>query len=406
MDPTFKHLLILMVVVWTAAVLLRRLGIPTIFGELIAGVMLGPAVFGWVHPNETIEILAQMGIFFLMLHTGVTTEPMEFFKAMRSSIWIAIVGAVVPFSVSMGVAIMFGLPLEPAIFIGLTMTATAVVITLKIFRDLGLHKTRMARLVVAACVVDDMLTLLLFSLLLSVVKGEGVTMESLFAIFAKVLVFFGLVIAVGRWLYPYFRHPFQHREGKGFTFVLILGLTFGLFAEAIGLHIILGAYMAGLFFREEVANKILVQKVEDRLYGIAYSFLGPIFFISLGFHVTFDVLYGSGLWFVLALTFACAVGQVLSAGGMARREGLSWTESLSVGVGMMGRAEMAFILASLGLSLGIINDEVFSVLIFTTFLLNIMTIGGLKMCAVALKREGISQDDHILATENLDDGMF
>lgn len=306
----------------------------------------------------------------------------------------------------MGVAIMFGLPLEPAIFIGLTMTATAVVITLKIFRDLGLHKTRMARLVVAACVVDDMLTLLLFSLLLSVVKGEAVTMEFLFAIFAKVLVFFGLVIAVGRWLYPYFRHPFQHREGKGFTFVLILGLTFGLFAEAIGLHIILGAYLAGLFFREEVANKILVQKVEDRLYGIAYSFLGPIFFISLGFHVTFDVLYGSGLWFVLALTFACAVGQVLSAGGMARREGLSWTESLSVGVGMMGRAEMAFILASLGLSLGIINDEVFFVLIFTTFLLNIMTIGGLKMCAVALKREGISQDDHILATENLDDGMF
>ena len=76
--------------------------------------------------------------------------------------------------------------------------------------------------------------------------------------------------------------------------------------------------MAGLFFREEVANKVLVQKVEDRLYGIAYSFLGPIFFISLGFHVTFDVLYGSGLWFVLALTFACAVGQVLSAGGAWR----------------------------------------------------------------------------------------
>ena len=135
MDPTFKHLLMLMVVVWTAAVLLRRVGVPTIFGELIAGVVLGPAVLGWVRPNETIEILAEMGIFFLMLHTGVTTEPREFFKAMRSSIWIAVVGAVVPFSVSMGVAVMFGLPLQPAIFVGLTMTATAVVITLKIFRD-------------------------------------------------------------------------------------------------------------------------------------------------------------------------------------------------------------------------------------------------------------------------------
>ena len=159
---------------------------------------------------------------------------------------------------------------------------------------------------------------------------------------------------------------------------------------------ILGAYMAGLFFREEVAHKILIEKVEDRLYGIAYSFLGPIFFISLGFHVTFDALQGQGLGFVLALTSACAVGQIVSAGGMARREGFSWLESLTVGVGMMGRAEMAFVLAALGLSMNAISEDVFSILIFVTFLMNMLAIIGLKVCAIYLKKEGLAGDDKIL----------
>ena len=406
MDPVFKHLLILMVIVWTVAVVLRRIGLPTILGELVAGVLLGPAVLGWVEPNKIIEILAQMGIFFLMLHTGVTTKPREFFRAMRSSLGVATVGAIVPFSVSMGVAFMFGLDWKPAIFIGLTMTATAVVVTLKIFRDLDLHNTRMARLVVAACVVDDMLTLLFFSLVLNILNGQALDLESIFAIFAKVIVFFGIVVGTGVWLYPYFKHPFQNRDGKGFTFVLVLGLSFGLFAEAIGLHIILGAYMAGLFFREEVAHVALINKVEDRLYGIAYSFLGPIFFISLGFNITFEALQGMGLWFVLTLTFVCAAGQIVSAGAMARREGFTWVESLSIGVGMMGRAEMAFVLASLGLSMQVISNEVFSILIFTTFLLNIMTVIGLKACAIMLKKEGIAHDDKILAPHPLDDDKF
>ncbi len=386
MDPVFKHLLILLVVVWTAAVLLRRVGLPTIFGELVAGVLLGPAVLDWVQPNETIDVLAEMGIFFLMLHTGVTTEPREFFKAVKSSLGVAIVGAVVPFGVSMWLGLAFGLEWEPALFVGLTMTATAVVITLKILQDLGLQKTSMSRLIVAACMVDDLLTLLLFSLVLSMLNGENIGLVGAGWIVLKVILFFGLVIASGKWFYPILKHPFQHREGKGFTFVLILGLTFGLLAEAIGLHIILGAYMAGLFFREEVANKELIQKVEDRLYGISYSFLGPIFFISLGFHVTFEAILGNGLWLLLALTGACAVGQVVSAGGMALVAGFSRMESLTIGVGMMGRAEMAFVLASIGFHMEIISSEVFSILLFTTFLLNLLTILGLKVCALKLAK--------------------
>lgn len=391
--------MILMAVIWSMAVLLRRIGLPTIMGELLMGVILGPAVMGWIDTNEVIETLAQMGIFFLMLHTGVETKPREFYAATKSSLGVAIVGAIVPFSVSMGVALAYGLDTGPAIFVGLTMTATAVVITLKILRDLGLHNTRMARVITASCVIDDVLTLILFSVALGMVNGGAQDPVQLVWIGAKTVFFFAIVIFVGSRIYPLFKYPFKDRQGKGFTFVLVLALAFGLFAEFIGLHIILGAYLAGLFFDEAVASPALIQKVEDRLYGISYSFLGPIFFISLGFHMTFDALKGPGILFVIALTVACAVGQIISAGGMARRLKFSWGESVGVGIGMCGRAEMAFILASLGLSLGAIDATTFSVLIITTFLLNIFTIVGLKACAVHLKRRGPATHDEPPAVE-------
>ncbi len=388
MDSVFWDLLILMVVVWTVAVILDRFGLPRIMGELLAGVVVGPAVLGWVEPSEIIEVLAQLGIFFLMLHTGVETRPRDFFVALRTSLGVAIVGAIVPFTVAVGVSQAFGLDPVPSVFVGLTMgTATAVVVTINVLSDLGLSRTRVARVIVASCVIDDLLTLVFFSVVLGVIQAGAVELLPLAWTALKAGLFFAGTIAVGRWLYPLFRRQFRHRRGKGFTFVLVLGLAFGLFAEVIGLHMILGAYLAGLFFREEVASAELLQKVEDRLYSIAYSFLGPIFFISLGFHITFAPLIGAGLWFILALTGAVAVGQVLSAGTMARRLGFTGIESLTVGVGMCGRAEMAFVLASLGLTLGAFGPETFSAVIFTAFLLNLITPAGLKGCAVLLSRQ-------------------
>jgi len=377
----------LMMVAWTAAMMLRWIGIPVIMGELLIGVILGPAVLGWVHPSEIVTVLAEMGIFFIMLHAGVQTDAGKFFDAAKHAIGIALVGAVVPFSVALSVALWFGLTVPQAVFVGLTMTATAVVITITVLEDLKMMQTRIARLVIAACVVDDLLTLVFLGLVLGIVNGQGADPLTLVLTLGKAILFLGAVIAIGHWVYPKLREPFRDRHGKVFTFLLILALGFGLIAQAIGLHLIVGAYMAGLFFSKKVAIADIFMKVEDRLHGIAYSFLGPIFFISLGFHVTFDAVTGPGLWFVLALTGTLLVGQIASAGGMARLLKLSWLESLSVGVGMCGRAEMAFVLTSLGLTLGVYDAYVFSVLIFTAFILNLFTPAGLYACAAALRRK-------------------
>lgn len=376
--PVFNQLLILMVVIWSMAVLLRKLGIPTIMGELVAGIIIGPAVLGLVEPNEVIEVLAQLGVFFLMLHTGVETNPRDFIKAVKKSFGIATIGALSPFLVSFSIALLFGYNMKTALFVGLALTATAVVVTLKILRDLGMGNSKLARVIVASCIIDDLLSLIFFSVILSVIKNDDVNLASLAIVAAKSILFFGVTIVAGYYLYPILKKPFRKPNSKGFTFLLMLALGFGLFAELIGLHMILGAYLAGLFFREEVASKELIKKVEDRLYGIAYSFLGPIFFISLGFHITFDAFTNQGLILLVTLVVSCVIVQIISAGSMAKLAGFNKSESLTIGIGMTGRAEMAFILSAIGLNMGVLNDTLFSILVFSTFLLNIFATLGLK----------------------------
>ena len=385
-------LLILLAGIWLVAVTLRPLGLPTVMGELIVGVLVGPAVFGWIEPNEAIQLLAEIGIFFLMFHAGVETQPNEFFNALKRSLGVAVVGAAVPFAVSFATARFFGLDFVGATFVGLTMTATAVVITLKSLKDLGLANTRVARIIIASCVIDNLLTLIFFGMVLGVLSG-GTFEPAIIAItLGKVVGFFAVSLLLGIVVYPRLTLPFRAEGGKGFTFVLLTAIAAGLFAEAIGLHMILGAYLAGLFFEERVAHPNLVKVVQDRSYGIAYSFLGPIFFISLGFSISFDIS-ASGVAFVALLTTVVIVGQILSAGGMARRIGMPWREALTVGVGMCGRAEMAFILASLALAQAAIDQAAFTILIFTAFLLNLFTPMALKGCSVLLKGRAARQAD-------------
>lgn len=199
------------------------------------------------------------------------------------------------------------------------------------------------------------------------------------------MVFFSVTLFTGLFIYPRLTFPFRNKQGKGFTFILILGFAAGEFAEHLGLHFIIGAYFAGLFFEEKIVNKKLFALVNDRLYGLSYSFLGPIFFISLGFNMTFD-LSSHLVWFLVALTLAVIVGQILSAGLMARRKHFTWLESLTIGVGHCARAEMAFVIASLGIEMGALDKNVFSVLVFTAFLLNLATPLMLKGCATLLEK--------------------
>ena len=392
MHEIASDLLILLAGIWIVAITLRPLGLPTVMGELIVGVLVGPAVFGLIAPSDAIQLLAEIGIFFLMFHAGIETQPVEFYESLKRSIGVAVVGAIVPFSLSFGVALLFGLDLIGATFVGLTMTATAVVITLTSLKDLKLQNTRLARVIIASCVIDDLLTLVIFGLIIGLLSGGTFEPISIVITLFKVVGFFAVSMTLGRYIYPRLTLPFRSKGGKGFTFVLLTAFAAGLFAEAIGLHMILGAYVAGLFFEDKVAHPNLVRIVKDRAYGIAYSFLGPIFFMTLGFSISFDIS-ASGLAFIVMLTSVVIIGQIVSAGGMALRMGLPPREALTVGVGMCGRAEMAFILAALALAQGAIDQSIFTTLILTAFILNLFTPMALKGCAVLLQGKATRAND-------------
>ena len=188
----FHQLLILMIVVWSVAVLLSKVGLPTIMGELVIGIVLGPALLGLVEPNEVIDTLAQMGIFFLMLHTGIDTRPRDFFPALKRSWGVAFLGAVVPFSVSTSCALYFGLPWQTALFIGLVLTATAVVVTIKTLRELNLQNTTMAQIIVASSMIDSFVSLFLLSFVSAAINGENLEVLDLGIMLGRVMVFFAV----------------------------------------------------------------------------------------------------------------------------------------------------------------------------------------------------------------------
>jgi Kef-type K+ transport system membrane component KefB len=152
---------------------------------------------------------------------------------------------------------------------------------------------------------------------------------------------------------------------------------FGVLAEIAGLHIIIGAYMAGLFVREGVVSQELMTKISDRFVAITYGFLGPVFFVSLSFHVTFSI-FKTHLLLTLVLLLAAISGKLLGAGGGALASGMNGKEATVIGLAMNGRGAVELVVASIGLQLGLITDEIFSILVLVAFVTTSMPPVSMK----------------------------
>ena len=179
-----------------------------------------------------------------------------------------------------------------------------------------------------------------------------------------------------------FRSKIIYFGNKGFTLTLIIALLMGLAAEAIGLHIIIGAFLAGLFMHEEVIDKKVFNKIEDRVYGLAYGFFGPIFFASLAFNLDFTA-FQTAPYFLLAIITVAILGKIIGAGGAAFLLKMKPLKSLAIGIAMNSRGAVELIIASIGLQLGIIDSTVFSILILMAFATTIFSI--LTMAPIANK---------------------
>lgn len=380
MSIEIENLLLIMVVVWTTGMLFRAIKLPLLLGELLAGLIFGPALLGLFHNTETIQILAELGIFFLMLHAGLETEPKQLLKSSKLGMLIALSGVLLPFALGTVTAILFGATKIQSIFLGMGMSITAISVTAKIFKDFKYKNSEVKNLVMIAAVADDILAFVLVSVILTIARVGALTFSEVGLLVLKLLIFIGVIFVIGEILFKTVINKFFNDSGgKAFTLTLIFGLLFGVIAEQLGIHFVIGAYMAGLFVKEELISKEIFSKIEDRLFGLSYSFLGPIFFVSLGFSVDFTIFANiNTAMFLLAILVAAIVGKVFGAGIVARIFGKSTRDSAIIGFAMNGRGAVELILASIGLEEGIITQELFSILVFMAFFTTFITPIALK----------------------------
>ena len=370
----FQVLLTLMVTIWIFGKLFRALSLPVIFGELLGGIMVGPLVFGVVTPdNEIIKILAELGAFFLMLHAGLETDPHKLFKASKKSLLISLAGILFPTIGGFCLAQFWGFPFIESLFIGVAMSTAAIAISVRLLKDCKILGTSVANVSIGAAVINDILALISFSVVLGIAENGSIDIAETGMMVGKIILFFGIVLIGGLKSAKYIG---KFIEKQVFTSTLVVALFLGIFAEYIGLHAIVGAFLAGLFIQEEIINAKSFERLEDRVYGITYGFLGPIFFASLALNLDLSAIFDAPILLISVIVVAI-LGKVFGSGFAAWYQKIDLKKSVLIGLAMNTRGAVAMIIAAIGLDKGIIDETVFSTLIlmilsatlFSTFMM-------------------------------------
>ena len=363
-------ILVLLVLTRVFAELAEQVGLPSIVGELTAGVALGFvlqryeqafALLASACESESFSSLTNLGMFFLMLLAGIRMEPLEFVRSSKLAIAVAIGGMIVPIAAgfALGQAVLPDSTYKfvQSLFLGTALAITAVPIAARIFMDLGQIDTPVARTVIAAALWDDLLSLFVLALLLAAISGHASGVSQLQAaalLLGNVVLFFAITIPVGLFVFPlvgkYLRH--LHFPEVDFSMLLIAALAYAVFAELLGLHYIIGAFIAGMFFHPKVVDADVYERVKRQMSGITSGFLAPMFFVSIGLYLDFSAI-SKVPGFVAILVLIAFVSKLVGSGLPAYWVGHSKRESLMVGIGMSGRGAVELIVAGVALEAGL-----------------------------------------------------
>jgi Kef-type K+ transport system membrane component KefB len=359
-------ILFLLVVVWIAGELSKKVSIPPVLGELVAGLIVGPPILNLVAYTEGLDILAKLGMFFLMFYAGLETDPKKLFKVSKSAVLIGILGTIVPFVLGLLTVVSLGGTFLQGLFIGAAISGTSMVTKSRILYDLRLLRKRIGYTIMGSAMVDNMLSFIILSVAIkSVLMGEFTLYEGLVTL-VETSVFFLVSIFIGYKLYPHIT-KYMRQATRGFTFAIIVGLFFAFFAEIMRIHFVIGAYLAGLMVSEEIAGQRTFNRLKDRFMVITQGFLGPLFIVSVAFSVNFSALVVAPFFFI-AIFLAAFLGKIAGASSGAYSSGINGKDSLTIGFGMNGRGTVELILAMVGLELGVLTGNHVTILVMVAFL--------------------------------------
>lgn len=371
-------LAILLFAAKTAGYLSTRLGQPSVLGELLIGIVLGPSLINLLHlpvfssfeTAEFIKEFAELGVLLLMFLAGLELHLEELARNKVASALGGIFGVILPIALGYWVGIAFGFNTYRSLFLGLTLGATSVSISAQTLIELKMLRSRVGLGLLGAAVFDDMLVILLLSTFLALQSG-GSAIQILFVI-VKMVIFLAGSLAFGLWGIPWITQKVSRLSISHATLTLavIILLVYGVAAELIGgMAAITGAFLAGLMFSRTRQKP----DIDRGIKSLAYGLFVPIFFVNIGLTVNIRDLDISAIWVILAITAVAVIGKIAGSGLGARIGKFTWPESLQLGIGMVSRGEVGLIVASVGLQSNLLSAELFSDIIGMVLITTIIT---------------------------------
>jgi Kef-type K+ transport system membrane component KefB len=350
-------LAVLLISAEIGAVVAHVVRLPRVVGQIGAGLVLGPSLLGVVGDGPEIGMLAGVGALAILATAGLETNLGAMRRVGPAAFLAAVGGVILPMVLGIGVALAFGLDVRASLFCGAILTATSVGITAATLQSLGLLGGRAGMTILAAAVIDDVLGLVVLAL----VVAETSAGSSPFGVLVPMVVTIGVAVAGLRFLPGHLHRVVDHLHLRGgglaamFGFVLLVAWGF---ERLGGLAGITGAYVAGL----ALAGSPLAERLKDGLLRAGEALCVPVFFASIGLAADLRTL-PPVLPFALALLAVACLGKLVGSGMGARIGGLGGSESVLVGIGMIGRGEVALVAATLGLRSGAIDGGVYAAVV-------------------------------------------
>ena len=360
-----------------------RLGQPSVLGELIIGVVLGPSVINLLGlplidqelMGEVMHLMGEIGVLLLMFIAGMELEFDELRHTGRVAALAGTLGVFVPVLFGSGVGLLFQMETRAALFLGLALGATSVSISAQTLLEMKVLRTRVGFGLLGAAVFDDILVILLLSIFFAFVDGGG-NVGSILLVFGRMFLFFAFAAAFGLWVLPRVIRRVRNLPVSQpiLSLAVVVMMGYGLAAELLGgMAAITGAFLAGLMFARSPEKDVLV----PRISALAYGFFVPIFFVNIGLDVHLETL-SSGLALTIILIVAAVAGKFIGAGLGAYWGGFSKREAAQLGAGMISRGEVGLIVASVGAAAGLVNDIEFSAIVEMVVISTLITPPALR----------------------------
>lgn len=391
------QLLLLLALVVVAAKLAgsvaNRFGQPSVFGEILIGLLLGPTVFDVLHwslflphvgealahgaepPPSLLAVvrdLAEIGVIMLMFIAGMETNLEEMKRVGKVAFWSATGGVIFPLAGGIAVSSAFGLPVFwDGIFIGTILTATSVSISAQTLIELGQLKSKEGSTILGAAVIDDVQGIILLSLVVAFARATGeVELGEVGLVLIRMVAYFAVAIFLGRYLGRVASWADRLGVSQGLlAMVLAIAFLYAWAAEALGgVAAITGSYLAGVLFAQTPHK----HRIDAGVHPLTYSMLVPVFFISIGLAANGREL-GEQIGYTVSLVLVAIAAKALGCGVFARATGFNTQESIRVGVGMISRGEVGLIVAGYGLAHGIIGRDVFSAAVIMVLVTTMVT---------------------------------